>query len=165
MQIAYSRAKNLKEMLCKSKLYKVIPRNLPRTQGWKTCGIHISCNFSSNRKEFKSTATGETFKIKQDIQCDNYNIIYLIECRKCKAQYIGSTVDILRSRIDNHRSKLRNGTNKLYTHFQGRGHSEVDFQFFGIEIVFGDIFILREREWMWISKLDVIKRGLNANRT
>ena len=72
---------------------------------------------------------------------------------------------MLRIRIDSHRTGMRNGTKKLYTHFQSRGHSETDFQFWGIEIVMGDILTVRRRERMWIDIFQVIEKGLNINRT
>ena len=55
----------------------------------------------------------------------------------------------------------------LYKHFQSNGHwtSEEDFQYFGIEVVCGDIFILRQREQYWIQQLQTIYKGLNSNRS
>ena len=40
---------------------------------------------------FKSKATKEKNKIRQNINCRSKNIIYLVECKKCGKQEIGST--------------------------------------------------------------------------
>ena len=164
VQVAYSRAKNLKDLLCRATLYPIHLGNTPRIQGYKGCSKHVSCKFSTNKKQIKCTATGSTFPILQNITCESFNVIYIIECKKCKLQYVGSTIDILRNRMDSHRSGIRNGTKNLYTHFQSRGHSETDFQFWGVELVIGDIQTLRQRERMRIDYCQVIEKGLNTNK-
>ena len=89
----------------------------------------------------------------------------MIHCQKCRLQYIGSTVSNIKNRIDHHRASLKSGTSPVYKHFQSKGHKELDFQFWGLERVKGDIFILRVRERFWIDKFQTIEKGLNSNRT
>ena len=146
-------------------LYPVRGRGSSRITGWKPCNSHISCSYSNQKLFITCTATGENIKIRHNFTCKDSNIIYVIQCVKCKIQYIGSTVGNIKSRIDQHRANLTSGTSPLYKHFQTNGHKESDFQFWGLEHVKGDVFILRVRERFWIDKFQVIEKGLNHNRT
>ena len=60
--------------------------------------------------------------------------MYLILCRKCGVQYVGETSQKLRSRFNNHRSRLRSLSNLyLYNHFSSDGHNEDDMCIMPIE--------------------------------
>ena len=58
-------------------------------------------------------------------------VIYLISCKKCRKQYVGSTITSFRYRFNNHKSSLtRFGRGQrgicgehLYSHFFSEGHS------------------------------------------
>ena len=58
-------------------------------------------------------------------------VIYLISCKKCRKQYVGSTITSFRYRFNNHKSSLtRFGRGQrgicgehLYSHFFSKGHS------------------------------------------
>ena len=45
------------------------------------------------QNEFTCTATGETYKIRGDLTCKSDNVVYLISCKKCKQQYVGSAFE------------------------------------------------------------------------
>ena len=45
------------------------------------------------------------FKSSQD---DRSNVVYLITCKKCALQYVGSTIIMFRLRFSNHKSRIRN---------------------------------------------------------
>ena len=50
--------------------------------------------------------------------CSTKNVIYLISCRKCGVQYIEKTSQTLRSRFNNHRTRLKQMCDIfLYNHF------------------------------------------------
>ena len=77
----------------------------------KTCsfvkdGIS-SCTFEN---------TGQTHIIKQTITCASNNLIFMIQCRKCKstpntpAEYIGQTKRALRDRFEEHCRAIPNKT-------------------------------------------------------
>ena len=51
--------------------------------------------------EFRSTQTGERFKIRQDIDCKSDNIIYLVTCKRRKCQGVGSCIK-LSQRVSNY---------------------------------------------------------------
>ena len=42
---------------------------------------------------FRSTSTGAVYKIKPTIDCRSKNIIYLVTCKRCRIQGVGSTLD------------------------------------------------------------------------
>ena len=43
-------------------------------------------------KTFKCTVTGKVYYIKDEMNCESTNIIYLITFMKCLEQYFGSTI-------------------------------------------------------------------------
>ena len=42
------------------------------------------------------------------VDCKTENVIYLVTCRKCKLQYVGETVQLLRGRIGQHSNSIDN---------------------------------------------------------
>ena len=59
-------------------------------RGRKRCSGIYTCQVLEENTEFKSTQTGERYKIRQDIDCKSENIIYLVTCKKCGFQGVGS---------------------------------------------------------------------------
>ena len=54
----------------------------------------------------------ETFRIKSDtLDCNSKNVVYLITCKTCSKQYVGSTVTKFRTRFNNYKmaDKYYNG--------------------------------------------------------
>ena len=133
--------------------------------GWKRCLDCLTCKYSRNMKQFKCTATGQIHTIEQAINCEDSNVIYVIECLLCKQQYVGRTSNVFRIRMNAHRSSIGKSQTTVARHFEKPGHKLHHFFCFAIEIVSGDIFTLAARERMYIDKLDVVSRGINATRT
>ena len=89
------------------------------------------CEVSTNVTEtytFSSTATGETFQINHELNCDDKCLIYLLKCKVCNKQYVGETTDAFRLRWnnykDNDRKFQRNEScmqQHLYEHFYSEG--------------------------------------------
>lgn len=77
-----------------------LPGNI-RKKG-RPCG---SCNLMSSKCTIVSTATEQEFKTPC-ADCKSRNIIYCAECRLCKKQYTGKSVNRLQSRISGHRSHM-----------------------------------------------------------
>ena len=70
----------------------------------KNCQI---CKFLCLGKTFCSTKNDEEFKINYNLDCNCSNVIYLINCKKCKVQYVGgSTMTRFKSRFNNHKSRV-----------------------------------------------------------
>ena len=83
---------------------------------------------------FVSRVTGERYKIRQNINCESKNVIYLVECKKCSKQGVGSTEDF-KPRISNYISHIRmkRATCKSVRHFYvAPEHSVKDFSIKGI---------------------------------
>ena len=101
------------------------------------------------------------YYINYDFDCDSTGIVYLIECKKCGKQYIGSTVTSFKKCFNNHKSSLfRYGRGRrgipgvhLYVHFFGEGHRGLDDIIVTI-IDKTDISKPAEREGFWVYKLD-----------
>ena len=179
IRIGYRRNKNLREILFRSRLYKVGPPRIDRTLrariGWKTCGRCLVCLNSESRHEFTCFATKEVFKISSLLTCKTRNVIYLCECARCGMQSVGKTSQTLQARGGQHRRAVDKGTEKnahtakMYEHFQQRGHSAADMRFIAIEVVQGrfknDEDTLSARERVWIDKLQTITHGLNTYHT
>ena len=70
----------------------------------KTC-VHIvvSDTFTSNVSGRVYNVTGNNSFLDRA----NSNVIYLISCKKCRVQYVGKTSQTLRSRLNNHRNRLK----------------------------------------------------------
>ena len=55
-----------------------------------------------------SNTTKFKFKIRENLDCNSSNLIYLIECKNCHIQYIGQTKRSLRCRMHEHRGNIVN---------------------------------------------------------
>ena len=55
-----------------------------------------------NRHTLSPINTGETRQIKHHITCDSTSLTYMIQCKRCKKQYVGKTKRTLRERFKEH---------------------------------------------------------------
>ena len=67
---------------------------------------------------FTGTSTGKTFAISSKLDCSSVNVVYLMQCKFCKIQYVGETQNTFRSRMNRHRSAIicANTDSALYNH-------------------------------------------------
>mgnify|MGYP002043946565 CR=1 FL=1 len=170
IQVAYTRSKNIKDILCRAKLYPVENRSSQRNkQGWYICGKKcIVCSHSNNMKSIKCTSTGEMHDIKQKLSCRDSSVIYIIQCTKCPRnnQYVGQTRQPFYNRMLNHRSDVfKSKDTAIGEHFSTRGHNTSHMKFYAIEKVIGDHFTLGQRERFYIQKFNTVYDGLNRNFT
>ena len=70
----------------------------------KRCG---TCPNINETESVKITATGEVFRIRKPMNCKSKNVLYLITCNNCKAQYTGKTHSTLAKRFTVHRQQIR----------------------------------------------------------
>ena len=99
-------------------------------------------------------------------------VVYLISCKVCGLQYVGSTTTEFRLRFNNHKSRLkaharmsaadRDSDDCVYRHFYGPGHHGlVDVSVKLIDKV-NDKDRLIEKEGQWAYRLRSLKpEGLN----
>ena len=66
--------------------------------------VKLACAHVRTGTDFTSAATGDKFSARVSAICKTSNIIYLIQCRKCKMQYVGETENPLHLRMNEHRS-------------------------------------------------------------
>ena len=113
--------------LVRAKLYPI-----NRTAGFYNCGSKRCevCKYITETNTFTSTVTGEIFKTNQGFDCNDKCLVFLMTCNKCKKEYTGQTVDHLRSRWNNYKSKSRTFDREeqcmqkhLYKHFESQRHS------------------------------------------
>ena len=68
---------------------------------------------------FNSTCTSRTYPITQNLSCKSKNVIYLVMCKKCNVQYVGSTSNKFKIRFHNQKSSMitKNCTCEAAIHF------------------------------------------------
>ena len=109
-----------------------------------------------------------------NFNCNSLNVVYLITCRICGLQYVGSTTTKFRARFNNHKSRMRRHRNldraqreqddMLYRHFWSVGHSGLkDIKIQLIDRV-NKSEDLRNKEGQWAYKLNTLSPyGLNTD--
>ena len=77
--------------------------------GYYGCGDCELCKVSKFGEKFKVEHSGDWYKIKETIDCNPQNVLYLATCVLCKnqPQYAGSTKD-MRERIIKHKADTKN---------------------------------------------------------
>ena len=162
--VAHKRQKNLKDLLIRAKVAKKT-NNMYNTRvinGMKKCGKCISCNYIKEGKEI--TNKQETWKITKQINCKTTNVIYMLECKKCNARYIGETEREFRERIKEHigYARTKNLNKVTGNHFNLPGHEIYHMKFTVIEKVkFNNTQYRKEREKFHINKFDTYRHGMN----
>ena len=100
---SFRRSKNLKEILAPSRCRKGSSQSVEvPTAGCFTCDktrCDLCKNFFVNSRTFSSAQTGKTYFVRQELSCNSSNVIYLIHCKKCNLQYVGSTTTEFKVRL------------------------------------------------------------------
>ncbi|XP_069051634.1 nuclear GTPase SLIP-GC isoform X2 [Lepisosteus oculatus] len=111
---------------------------------------------------FRSKTRNKDYPIKDILNCKTYNVIYVIQCKKCDIQYVGKTISSLHIRFRGHKSNITNKYKQpIAEHFNSKDHSLEDLSIFPIEQVI-DQKTLGERETHWINELGtLLPDGLN----
>ena len=171
--VTYRRAKSLGDILIRAR----VPRD-KSYEGCRGCNGRSDCQVCDlivADTHFTSRATGRTFEIRGGpFHCNSCNVVYLLECKTCSIQYVGSTGTEnsdtkFRHRCNDYKSKNKqflkrknNGTldkgkpipqASLHAHFSQEGHNGVcDFSF---KIIDGadSLAEVRKKESFWQYKL------------
>ena len=113
INITYKRGKSLRELISASMFpqAQVESRSIVSKCKPKRCDIcqnHLVC-----KNEFTCTATGKTYKVRGKLCCTSSNVIYLISCKLCKEQYVGTAFkDNFKPRFRVHRSDILTGKDR-----------------------------------------------------
>lgn len=131
------------------------------------------CKQVVHTKTFTSNITNETYKIFHKLNCRSKYLIYLLECRQCKIQYIGKSETPFNIRLNNHRKDVKKPNSiPACRHFNDNQHIfDRDAKFTLIEQL-KDTNIekalittrLKRRENFWINTLRTLHPyGLNKD--
>ena len=102
---SYRRPKNIKEILARPK--KTHYSNNTPVGCFKCKNKCDLCkHYLVENKIFHSACTGRFYSIRQDVHCRSKNVIYLVTCKTCKIQYVGSTSNEFKVRFRNHKSAM-----------------------------------------------------------
>ena len=91
--LSFKTALNLRVHLLRSKRYP-----LKQSTGYYKCNT-LRCQAGKNVKkcyDFLSHANKQTFKIIRCFECSSKCLIYLMSCKVCRKQYVGSTTEKFR---------------------------------------------------------------------
>lgn len=136
--------------------------------GHSKCGGCNVCNYSMEGKEF--LLNGVICKSNAFSNCNTQNVINAVVC-PCKKVYFGQTSQKIKTRICQHRSRLRCKTENapLVEHFTEKGHTEDQLKWTVISVIKipqrgGNISaLLNKEELKFIIRLNCMKEGLNRN--
>ena len=164
--VAFKRQKNIREFTVRAQV-PPIPNPRPKRiiKGMKIFGK--SCPACPYIKEGKTIKIGQsTWNITSAVNCDSFNIKYLIECNKqsCMERYIGQSFRPLKKRLSEHKGYINSifPTQATGEHFNLPGHSMNNVTVTIIEKVKkNNECYRRERETILIRKFNTYYKGLN----
>ena len=165
--IAYKRSKSLRDVLVRtSEGHAIIksscsPCNKPKCS-WCVL-INRTLTFTGTQREDK------VFDIFHTVNCQSTFVIYIIECRICRLQYVGKSERAFNLRLNNHRNHIKRGINscELSAHFLHNSRSQDFSKDVTITIIeqikHSNMTIerkkekLRGRETFWQSQLNTLQ--------
>ena len=122
--IAYTRPQSIRQKLIRAKLPPRKPKRI--VNGMFKCkkGCKI-CPYVKTCKSIKAVHTGKIVHIQKYHDCQTSNMVYLIQCKKCKwATYIGESKETLEKRFSQHLGYVkRHEDTATGNHFNLPGHS------------------------------------------
>ena len=106
--IGFYRAKNLKDILVRTKIPQI------KSKGWWSPCKGPRCEICKHivlSRNFTSSSTKRTYEIRpENLNCRSKNVAFLIFCKTCHKHYTGS-LEEFRARFNNYRSAHRNYCN------------------------------------------------------
>ena len=109
--IVYRRSKNLSEHILRADPYNTPPKKDVANTGTKHCGKRCDlCDNLIHSNKFICSATNRPYFIRHKLSCTTLYIIYLITCKRCNRQGVGSAQD-MKPRWRNYKSDAKDSTN------------------------------------------------------
>ena len=168
--MAYKKQQTTRNKIIRAKLPQGITRPSRVIPGMKKCyknGRECSiCPWVKEGNTAKATASSYRLEIQSNLTCQSCNIIYLIECKKCYAQYVGETERTLQDRFAEHQGYVNRNIQSQATgaHFNLPGHSVTDMSVMAIIKIHDRHGPYRkEMERDTISKFNTFHIGINKN--
>lgn len=164
----FKRGKNLKDMLVRAKL-PAREKTVGRTErcGGKLFGV---CEFVEETDSFFDKHSFNSHKIHGDkLNCNSTNLVYLVRCKTCAIQYVGSTSTKFRIRLNNckcYHQKYSSGKPVIqasfHSHFKQPNHNGMEDWSFTFIDQAENLPSLRRKESFWQHKLNTFQpNGLN----
>ena len=92
INVMYGSGKNLIKELISPFLFPETQLTAKSQSMVSKCGKE--CDFWDNflvcRNKFTCKFTGKTYKVRGNLSCNSANLVYLLSCKLCKDQYVGS---------------------------------------------------------------------------
>ena len=165
--IGFRKGKSLKDLLVRAKL-PLLKSGKGESSGCarKRCGV---CQFLPKTETFKDK-NGKEFKINTGpLNCDSKNVVYLITCKTCGMQYVGSASTPFRLRFNNYKCCYRKHSSGVsvpqstfHAHFNPENHKGMQDWEFNLIDQATDLASVRRREAFWQHTLGTFSRnGLN----
>ena len=84
---------------------------------------NLCCKQVKQMKTFQSYRTKETYQIFHNVTCKSNTLIYLLQCRICKLQYVGKSEIPFNIPLNNHRKDTKSQASILACkHFSEQNH-------------------------------------------
>ena len=166
--VGFKKGRSLKDILVRAKL-----PNVEKSEGGcGPCGSEKCrvCNVIKTTDHF-SDADGRSYQIRSNtrLNCNSKLIVYLVQCKKCNIQYVGSAKTMFRDRLNNYKSMHRNFVaNKpvtqrsFHAHFNSNGHEGMSDWSFSLIDQADSFQSVRRKESFWQYQLNTFApKGLN----
>lgn len=97
------------------------------------CG---NCNNIVKGNVVNHPTKGNKIRLFTTATCDSMNLVYMLKC-PCGQAYIGKTERKIKTRINEHKSNIRNKNTKsiVATHFMAHNHNISQLRFLVLEVV------------------------------
>ena len=165
--VGFRKGKSLKDMLVRAKV-PLVGDSQGKSEGCAGNKCKM-CPWVKNTTGFTSK-DGVSYSIRSGntLRCNSANVVYLLTCKTCGIQYVGSCTTPFRSRFANYKSFFSKHFTQtvpqqsLHEHFDLPGHNGfADFEFTLIDQGVGERDV-RIRGQFWYYKLKTaVPNGLN----
>ena len=118
---AFRRSPNLRDHLVKAALKSNTPKTTPYPQQF--CKKQDCQTCKSIKRRDKLPQNNREYKLAKDVNCLTNNVVYLLECTRCKKQYVGETKRNFLTRFKEHLADIRhNRDTPVAKHFNLNSH-------------------------------------------
>ena len=164
--VGFKKGRSLKDLLVRAKLPE-LKQGGGKSAGCNRTGCEV-CEFLEPTESFTNKEGDKKYTINSSLNCNSKNIVYLIQCKTCGIQYVGSASTKFRSRINNYKSHYRSSFKKrtpqasFHAHFKQEGHKGMEDWNFTLIDQAQDCDSVRRKEAFWQYTLMSFKpNGLN----
>ena len=102
--VGFKRGKSLQDILVNAKLQTPKCEGTSNKCNGKRCEV---CTWVTEASSFSDKEGVSSYKINGNLNCNSKMVAYLVQCKSCIIQYVGSASTIFRLRFNNYRSSNR----------------------------------------------------------